>query len=117
MSAIKILLIDDNENLIDGLETVLGLNMDDAEIFTSYTGMGGLKLAIQHRPHIVFLDMNLPDIQGGQVLQEIRKRGIPCKVIMLTGDDKINSVQGADGYMKKPIKPSQLLGKISQMLD
>ncbi len=116
MSDLSILIIDDNENLVDGVESMLDIHFDDAEIYTAYNGMDGLRNALTHKPQLIFLDLNLPDISGQQVLAEIRKRQLPSKVIMLTGDDSISEISGADGYLKKPVMPKQLIAKIESLI-
>ena len=77
----RVLLIDDDEALL----RVTGryLSRMGYDVLTQETGRGGVQEFQQSSPDVVLLDFNLPDINGFEVLQEIKRLG--AMVVMLTG--------------------------------
>jgi CheY-like chemotaxis protein len=87
------------------------------------TGMRGLSMAADHQPDFIILDIQLPDISGYEVLDNIRKcdktRAIP--VIAMTsyamaGDREKLLNAGCDAYVEKPIDPVQVFDQIRQAI-
>lgn len=111
---VKILIVDDDSSIRRFIE--LSLENSGYEIFTAQDGKQALSMMQDHKPNIVILDLNLPDISGFEVLQQIRKdSSIP--VIMLTiEDDDTEKVKlldaGADDYLTKPFSIQELLARI-----
>lgn len=109
----KILIIDDEENLAQFLEGILSeLNEEEGdEIYTikkEYTASDGLNTAYDFDPHVVLLDIKLPDRSGIEVLSEIKQYNDETQVIMMTGhaslETAISSVrQEAYDYIEKPL--------------
>ncbi|OGS46277.1 MAG: hypothetical protein A2539_02805 [Elusimicrobia bacterium RIFOXYD2_FULL_34_15] len=102
---IKILIVDDEilicEVLKDFFET------KGFEIFTLHKGEDVLKIVEKEKPHLVFLDMNLPDKSGMELLPEIKKIDSTTKVIMITACSEEEKVieaknKGASDYIIKP---------------
>lgn len=90
----------------------------------SATGMAGLVMAQHALPDIILLDLNLPDMHGYDVLQEIRKNPVTSKipVIIITQSNLTQDVQkslkgGAQYYLIKPLDTSKLLAAICKLLD
>ncbi len=78
-------------------------------ISTARTGQDAVKLIQSLRPRLVILDIYLPDLDGIQVLKEIRRQGIPSDVIMITAAQDVSTVQdvlrfGVVDYIIKPFK-------------
>lgn len=93
-------------------------------LLTAMQGQLGLELARDHRPDLVLLDLNLPDLSGERVLREIRHdpdlRDIP--VVMISGDATASQSQrlrnlGAHDYITKPFDLYALLSLIDELLD
>jgi two-component system cell cycle response regulator DivK len=87
-------------------------------------GKTGLQKVHEERPHLILVDINLPDIDGMEITARIKEdselRNIP--VIALTanamfGDRERFLEGGCDGYLAKPISRRELLSTISQFLD
>jgi len=90
---------------------------------TAVQGSLGLELAREHRPDLVLLDLNLPDMTGDEILRRIRSdpvlKHIP--VLMVSADamgDRVEQLLrlGANGYLTKPYKVAELLRMIDEML-
>ncbi|RRD49307.1 response regulator transcription factor [Arachnia propionica] len=84
---------------------------------TTGTGRAGVELASQGRFALVILDVGLPDMDGFQVLEEMRGRGVDVPVIVLTARssvaDRVTGLEsGADDYMAKPFAFEELLARV-----
>ncbi|TCG04440.1 DNA-binding response regulator [Paraburkholderia steynii] len=103
-----------------------------AEILTAYLARGGyrsvhavdgrkaLELHLSLRPDLVLLDVQMPEVDGWQVLAEIRHRGT-TPVIMLTAldqdIDKLTGLRiGADDYVVKPFNPAEVVARVQAVL-
>ncbi|MGD2030503.1 MAG: sigma-54 dependent transcriptional regulator [Desulfobacterales bacterium] len=107
----KVLLIDDDHNIL----TTLQIHLEDTgkKVMTADTGRKGLELFTLEKPHIVFLDLKLPDIQGLDVLNNIVRSGIKAYVIIITAyatiDTAVQAIKmGAFDYLPKPFTPAQI---------
>jgi two-component system, cell cycle response regulator DivK len=83
------------------------------------TGMEGFEMALQKRPDFIILDIQLPDIEGTEVLRKIRSSeiGNSIPVIAMTsyamsGDRERLLSAGCDGYIEKPIDPERVISQI-----
>jgi CheY-like chemotaxis protein/signal transduction histidine kinase/HAMP domain-containing protein len=105
-----ILIIEDDENFASILKK--NCNEHHFKTLISFTGEEGLKLAKQHRPNAIILDIKLPGINGLQVLDYLKKdsntRHLPVHII--SGDDKRAEVfdKGVLGFLQKPIDQNEL---------
>ena len=86
------------------------------------TGMEGFEMALQKRPDFVILDIQLPDIEGTEVLRKIRSSeiGNSIPVIAMTsyamsGDREKLLAAGCDGYIEKPIDPERVISQIRHL--
>ena len=119
----KILYIEDNPvNL--RLVTVIIKKQSPHELISAPDGKLGLELAISLHPDLILLDINLPGIDGYEVLKMIREnsqiKNIP--VIAVTANAMKSDIEkgteaGFDDYVTKPIVVSDLLGAINKILD
>jgi two-component system, CitB family, response regulator DctR len=87
-------------------------------VASSTTGQDGLRKIVEHEPHLVLLDMYLPDISGMKVLTEIRNRQLPTDVIMITAARDAKTVQqvfrlGAIDYLVKPFRFERFQGALN----
>ncbi len=110
-----ILVIDDEPHLALGLKDTL--EFEGFRVLTADTGRRGVALARSERPQAVLLDLMLPDINGYQVCQEIRREDAFVPILMLTARsqeaDKIRGLDaGADDYVTKPFGIGELVARI-----
>lgn len=115
LEGIKILLVDDEESILQFLE--LGLGNEGAIIETATNGEAAISIAGAFKPHIVVLDVMMPQLNGFDTCQRLKENGNNIAIIMLTAkDDVADRVQGlrlgADDYLVKPFSFSELLARI-----
>ncbi len=98
----------------------IALEDDDFNIISSNSGKEGLKLLDEENPHLVILDMMLPDMNGIDLLKTIKaSKGVP--VIMLSGKDAPQLVEnaknaGADDFLPKPFRDEDLVEKVKNLV-
>ena len=96
------------------------LEPEGYEVILAEDGSSALMMLEKHRPDLVILDINMPGLNGFQVLERIRQRSnVP--VIMLTGEGEVTTLGnalslGADDYVKKPFSTRELLARIRAKL-
>ena len=110
-----ILVVEDEPQLALGLKDAL--EFEGFRVLTCGTGREGVVLAKSERPHAVLLDLMLPDINGYQVCEEIRKTNGFVPILMLTAKsqeaDKIRGLDaGADDYVTKPFSVGELVARL-----
>ena len=114
----KILAIDDDQKLTDLLKDYLSRFNYEVEIANHpHDGLGKVKSEI---PDLIILDVMLPDMEGFEVLKELRKEySIPVIMLTARGDvtDRIVGLEmGADDYLPKPFEPRELVARIQAVL-
>jgi len=111
---VKVLFADDEVGIRKLLTHLL--SYENYQIFEASTGKEAIQLASLHQPDIILLDLSLPDLNGEEVLKEI-KHWSSAPVIILTAnktdDDKVKLLDlGADDYLVKPFHAPELLARI-----
>ena len=101
----SVLVIDDEKNIRALLAKVL--SQDQVEVYSAGTGAEGMKMADEHEPDLVLLDLRLPDTSGLEVLRLLRARHPEAIVIMMTAFGQVESAveaikSGATDYLEKP---------------
>ncbi len=114
-----ILLIEDDPDFAQSLKE--GLEGDGFTVTWTPTGEDGLAYIRDHAPHLVLLDIRLPDLSGLEVCRQMRQRGQRQPVIMLTARreevDRVLGLEiGADDYVTKPFSLRELLARIRAQL-
>lgn len=113
-----ILVVDDDEDIVQTLKG--NLELDGYEVLCAYTGRSGVEMTKNHRPALIILDLNLPDIDGVKACKTIRN-SFDFPIIMLTArdgvSDKVLGLEcGADDYMIKPFHYRELSARIKAIL-
>jgi len=116
----KILIVDDDHDLLEALGLGLQLQWQDAQVITATDGERALNLFYDEIPDVVLLDVGLPRLDGFEVLRRIRSVS-DTPVLMLTARgeelDKVRGLEiGADDYITKPFSPLELLARIKAVL-
>ena len=118
----KILIIDDESQIL--LVSAFRLKANGYAVVTALSGEQGLKKAQKEIPDLVLLDHVMPEMDGGEVLDRLKKDPVTkhIPVIMFTADTKRVKVgefqtRGATDCLYKPFTPEELLSKVKEVLD
>lgn len=114
----KILLVDDADILRESLSAAL--EKRGSTVFQAATGNAAIQLYKKYRPDCVFLDINLPDLDGLNVFESIKEWDSGAKVYFLTGKDNFHIQKkaaelGAIGYILKPVMLNNLIEIIENL--
>ena len=116
----RILVVDDDPQVLDALAVGFELQWPDAEVVTAASGETGLDAFFAEPPDVVVLDLGLPDRDGFDVLRDIR-RVSDVAVIVLTArgreSDQVRGLElGADDYIVKPFGHLALVARLRAVL-
>jgi DNA-binding response OmpR family regulator len=119
MSAEKILIVEDEHAVARGLQ--YGLEAEGFKTFVADSGRGALEIAQQESPHLILLDIRLPDMSGFDVLRHLRHQGFIQPILILTArDEEVDKVLGlelgADDYVVKPYQLRELIARVHALL-
>jgi two-component system, cell cycle response regulator DivK len=110
----RILIVEDNELNMKLLNDVLEAH--GYRIIASREGGAALELARQQRPHLILMDIQLPDISGLEAVRQLKgdqeTRAIPIIAITafaMAGDERKTLASGCDAYIAKPIRLREFL--------
>lgn len=116
-----ILIIDDDTGIVD-LMTRFFEN-EDCHVISCGDGQSALQILEKEKPHLVFLDINLPRVNGLTVLHcadALSRKERPCPVIIITGERNLEALlkgQKVAGVMYKPFSLKELEEKVDQVLN
>lgn len=115
---LKILVIEDEAQLARQVTRCLIRHGHEAA--SCGDGPAGLRAALEQRPDLVVLDLNLPGLDGLAVLTEIRKVRLPARVIILTArgevEHRVRGLKaGADDYLAKPFSMEELAARVEAL--
>ncbi|MCF7908379.1 MAG: response regulator [Candidatus Omnitrophica bacterium] len=120
MSKLKILIVDDDPDILDLLEATL---LGEYNIVKAATGEEALAMVKKESPNLLVLDYVLPDTEGPEICKAIRKDTLASNtpILMLTGkgeiEDKVGGLEaGADDYMLKPFLPQELIARVRMLI-
>jgi DNA-binding response OmpR family regulator len=116
---VRVLLVEDNRRLVESLTQ--GLGEEGITTSIAYRGDEALALAGRGEDDAIVLDLGLPDLDGLEVLRELRGRGLHVPVLVLTARDAIESRTealdaGADDYLIKPFAFAELLARLRALV-
>jgi two-component system, OmpR family, response regulator len=118
-AATRVLVVDDERYLADLVATALRYEGFDAAV----AGTGGQALALvdSYAPHLVVLDVMLPDLSGLETCERLRQRGCTVPVLFLTArdatEDKVKGLRmGGDDYVTKPFSLEELIARVHALL-
>lgn len=111
----KVLIVEDEKDLACVLSEML--KQEGYIVNKVHNGIDGLDYALTNTYDVIILDIMLPQMNGIEVLKEIRKNGINSSVLLLTAksevEDKINGLDnGADDYLTKPFVTKEFLARV-----
>jgi len=116
-----ILVVDDEPGIVSALVDTLD---DTYTVLTATNGREALEVIEKNMPQLVLLDIQMPEMDGLQVMHEIKKRGLNFKVpvIFLTAKGQIQDVEkglkeGAYAYIVKPFLPMRLIEEVDEAFE
>jgi DNA-binding response OmpR family regulator len=114
-----LLIIEDDPPLAQTLKS--GLEREGYEVTWKNQGDEGVAFACQHHPHLVLLDIRLPDGSGFDFCRQMRQSGVRQPILMITVEreetDKVLGLEmGADDYITKPFSFRELLSRVRAQL-
>lgn len=119
MSEIQtILVVDDDKEIVKVLGRLLEL--EGYQVLKAFDGMEALELLMDHRIHLILMDVMMPKLDGLSTLMEIRrKRNIPVIILSAKTEesDKVLGLSmGADDYVSKPFQTAELMARVRSQL-
>jgi DNA-binding response OmpR family regulator len=115
----RILVVEDDLSILTGLS--MSLRYEGFEVIQAQDGKTGLQKALDEAPDLIILDVMMPQLNGYEVLEELKSRGSRLPVIVLSARgmerDKVTGLDlGADDYLVKPFSLQELLARIRSVL-
>lgn len=117
----KILLVDDEPDVLEFLS--YNLKKEGYQVFVGKNGKEAIEMADQIKPHLIILDVMMPEADGIEACTEIRKLPAMANTIIIfltaRGEDYSQIAgfdAGADDYVNKPIKPKVLVSRVKALL-
>ena len=116
----KVLLIEDDQEIVEFISLAFQVGWTGIKLVATRLGEEGVELVEKESPDIVILDVGLPDINGFEVLKQIRFFSMVPVIILTVRADEIDIVRGleggADEYMVKPFGQMELLARIKAVI-
>jgi two-component system OmpR family response regulator len=117
-TAARILVVDDEPNIAELLSAAL--TFEGYHVGVAATGAEALEQVRAFRPHLVMLDVMLPDFDGNEVCRRLRNQGEQMPIVFLTArdttQDKVEGLSMGDDYVTKPFSIEELMARIGAIL-
>jgi DNA-binding NarL/FixJ family response regulator len=119
---ITVLIADDHPVVRQGLAVLLDVQDDIELVGAASDGEAAIRLTMDHAPDVLLLDLKLPGLDGMAVLAELRARGAPTRVLILTSaagpaGPALALQAGAAGFLYKDVDPDALVRAIRSVHD
>jgi len=116
----KVLVIEDDPGIVEVVSLCFQLRWSGTGLVSASSGSTGVELVETEKPDVVILDIGLPDMDGYQVLREIRRfSDVPVLMLTVRGEDT-NVAKGlelgADDYITKPFSHIELIARVQAVL-
>ncbi len=117
-SPARILVVDDEPNIAELLSAALAF--EGYAVGVASTGAEALEQVRSFRPHLVMLDVMLPDFDGNEVCRRLRNQGEQMPIVFLTArdttQDKVEGLSMGDDYVTKPFSVDELMARVGAIL-
>ncbi|MAO67113.1 MULTISPECIES: response regulator transcription factor [Idiomarina] len=119
---INVLLVDDQTLVREGLSSLLSLSDNVTVVAQASSGREAVRLTTESEPDVILMDIRMPDLNGIEAVELLRKKGFQTPVLMLTTFDDHESIMkaiqaGAEGYLLKDVSLEVLVGAIEALAD
>ena len=121
--SIKLLIADDEDIIRNGIAKYIQLHTDRfGEIYLAANGREAVDIIFRDKPDIMFLDVQMPLMDGIEVMQEAKRAGILPYTMILSGYDEFKYCQqalrlGAKEYLMKPVRSEDMLQLLNRAAD
>ncbi|UTV27080.1 response regulator [Photobacterium atrarenae] len=117
----KLMIVDDHPLIRRGISQLLSFEPEFDIIAEASNGSDAVRLAGDHEPDLILLDLNMKGMSGLDTLRAMRAEGIAARIVVLTVSDSRADIRalvnaGADGYLLKDTEPDQLVELLKQAL-
>lgn len=116
----KVLLIEDDREIIEAISLAFQIRWPEAKLVSTRLGEKGVELVESEAPDIVILDLGLPDINGFEVLRQIRLFSHVPTIILTVRAEEADVVKGlewgADDYITKPFRQLEFLARVKALI-
>lgn len=121
MNKKRVLLVDDHQLIIDGLRGFIETNPDYVVVGEANTGTEAIRLAGVLSPHVILMDIEMPEMTGIQASEEIKRSFPEIKIIIVSMHNEKQLIkklidQGADGYLLKNSQQQEVMEAIERVL-
>ncbi|CAG9931690.1 response regulator transcription factor [Candidatus Nitrotoga arctica] len=121
LKKLSVIVVDDDNMMREMLKYILR-SEDYPVIGEASNGQDAIALCAKQKPGLVLLDINMPKMDGMQVLEGIRKISPATIVLMVSAEATMNKVheaieKGADGFVVKPLNSASVLDKIAMCIE
>ncbi len=118
-NALRVLVVDDEPNIVDVIS--MALRYEGFAVASAGSGAEALASVADFRPHLIVLDIMLPDMEGFDVAERLSAKRIDVPIIFLTArdatEDKVRGLTiGGDDYVTKPFSLEELVARIRTIL-
>lgn len=115
--SIRVLLVDNHPLVLDGLKAVLETYEHIEVVGTAASATAGIDAAVATQPHVVLMDINMPQINGIDALELFREKQLSLRVLMLSMHDSREYIStsvmyGAAGYILKDVATEEIVAAI-----
>lgn len=116
----KVLIIEDDKEIVDAISLAFQIRWPEAKVVSTRLGKRGVEQVESEAPDIVILDLGLPDINGFEVLRQIRLfSNVPIIILTVRAEetDIVKGLEwGADDYIVKPFRQLELLARVKALI-
>lgn len=117
MEQLRVIIVDDHSMVREGLKQLIELENDIKVIDQAGNGIEAIEKIVEHKPDIILLDINMPRMNGIQVVEKLKDMQLKCKIIILTIHNDLEylfkAVEiGVQGYVLKDSDADTLMNAI-----
>ncbi|GAB4348514.1 MAG: two-component system response regulator NarL [Gammaproteobacteria bacterium] len=113
----RLVVIDDHPLFRRGVADLIDMSEQLELVGSASSGPEGIDLVLAEKPDLVLLDLNMKEMGGVDVLRNLKKQDLDCRIVILTVSDNEEDViaalrAGADGYLLKDMEPEAILDQL-----
>ncbi len=118
-TAARILVVEDDDSILEAVS--YKLKKQGYQCFTARNGLQALRVLRQQKPHLMILDLMLPEMDGWKVCEQVRTEGNDIPILIVSARtsefDKVHCLRlGADDYLTKPFSMAELVARVEALL-